>query len=51
MIPMSNLVSFYVQNELATGTCASLVSGKGHRSLIANLSAANTFKASHLDDG
>jgi len=41
--------SFFVQSELPTGTCAALVSGQGHRSLVANLAAANTYKASHLD--
>ena len=34
---------FYAQKELPTGTCASLVSGRGHRSLVANLSAANAY--------
>jgi adenosine kinase len=39
----------YMKNpETPTGTCAVLVNG-GERSLIANLSAANTFKVSHLD--
>jgi adenosine kinase len=41
--------SFFVQSDLPTGTCAALVSGQGHRSLVANLAAANTYKASHLD--
>lgn len=40
---------FYTQSELPTGTCASLVSGKGARSLVANLAAANTYKSAHLD--
>ena len=42
---------FYVQNEEPTGTCAALISGPGHRSLIANLAAANTYKKAHLDKG
>jgi len=42
---------FYVQDEAPTGTCAVLVSGPGHRSLIANLAAANTYKKTHLDQG
>mmetsp|Transcript_53260 Transcript_53260/g.121400 ORF Transcript_53260/g.121400 Transcript_53260/m.121400 type:complete len:346 (+) Transcript_53260:50-1087(+) len=32
-----------------TGTCAVLVTADGERSLIANLAAANSFKASHLE--
>lgn len=42
---------FYVQNTEPTGTCAALVSGPGHRSLVANLAAANTYKKSHLEKG
>lgn len=39
----------YMKNaEVPTGTCAVLVN-EGERSLIANLSAANTFKVTHLD--
>jgi adenosine kinase len=34
--------------DTPTGTCAVLVNG-GERSLVANLAAANTFKASHLE--
>lgn len=34
--------------DVPTGTCAVLVHG-GERSLVANLAAANTFSASHLD--
>ncbi len=34
--------------DAATGTCAVLVNG-GERSLVANLAAANTFTASHLE--
>jgi len=41
--------AFHVQEEQPTGTCAALVSGKGARSLVANLAAANTFKKAHLD--
>jgi len=40
---------FYTQSEQPTGTCAALVSGNGHRSLVANLAAANTYKLAHLD--
>ena len=42
---------FYTQSEQPTGTCAALVSGNGHRSLVANLAAANTYKLAHLDQG
>ena len=42
---------FYTQTEQPTGTCAALVSGNGHRSLVANLAAANTYKLAHLDQG
>ena len=39
----------YMKNpNVATGTCAVLIN-KQERSLIANLSAANTFNVSHLD--
>jgi len=41
---------FFSQSDLPTGTCASLISGKGHRSLIANLAAANTYKSDHLNN-
>jgi adenosine kinase len=34
--------------DVPTGTCAVLVNG-GERSLVANLAAANTFSASHLE--
>lgn len=34
--------------SVATGTCAVLING-GERSLVANLAAANTFTAAHLD--
>lgn len=37
-----------VNDELATGTCAVLVTGQ-QRSLVANLSAANHFKRTHFD--
>ena len=40
----------YMENaEVPTGSCAVLINGK-NRSLVANLSAANTFKPSHIDD-
>ena len=42
---------FYIQNELPTGTCAALISGAGHRSLVANLAAANTYKKNFLEQG
>ena len=42
---------FYAQDELPTGTCAALISGPGHRSLVANLAAANTYKADFLNGG
>jgi len=36
--------------SVATGTCAVLVNGdKGHRSLVANLAAANNYKEEHFD--
>eukprot|EP00388_Colpodella_angusta_P007005 GDKJ01020162.1.p1 GENE.GDKJ01020162.1~~GDKJ01020162.1.p1 ORF type:complete len:349 (-),score=112.52 GDKJ01020162.1:104-1150(-) len=39
---------FYDESELPTGTCATLLTGH-NRSMVANLSAANTFNVSHLD--
>lgn len=42
-------VHYMLDEKAPTGTCAVLVCG-GERSLIANLAAANNFKASHLDD-
>jgi len=42
------LSHYMVDESAATGTCAVLVVG-GERSLIANLSAANNFKKSHLE--
>lgn len=41
-------VSYYKNPDVATGTCAVLLNEK-ERSLVANLSAANTFVESHLD--
>lgn len=41
-------VSYQKHPTIPTGTCAVLVHG-GERSLIANLSAANTFSLSHLE--
>jgi len=38
----------YMKDSEPTGTCAVLVNG-GERSLIANLSAANNFKPTHLE--
>lgn len=42
------LVHYQRNESVPTGTCAVLING-GERSLIANLAAANTFTASHLD--
>jgi adenosine kinase len=42
------LVHYQKNPDVPTGTCAVLVNG-GERSLVANLAAANTFTASHLD--
>jgi len=40
-----------VNTKNPTGTCAVLVTGEGkHRSLVANLAAANDFTKSHLDN-
>jgi len=39
----------YMVTDQPTGTCAVLVTPDGERSLIANLAAANHFKASHLE--
>lgn len=41
-------VLYQKNKEVATGTCAVLVNG-GERSLVANIAAANTFTASHLE--
>jgi adenosine kinase len=41
-------VLYQKHSEVPTGTCAVLVHG-GERSLVANLAAANTFTATHLD--
>jgi len=41
-------VSYQKSTTVPTGTCAVLING-GERSLVANLAAANTFSASHLD--
>lgn len=40
-------VQYYVNPEVPTGCCAVLINGK-NRSLVANLSAANTYKEEHL---
>lgn len=39
----------YMTTDQPTGTCAVLVTPDGERSLIANLAAANHFKAEHLE--
>ena len=41
-------VQYMVTEDAPTGTCAVLVTEDGERSLIANLAAANLFKADHL---
>lgn len=38
-----------VNSENSTGTCAVVVTGH-HRSLVANLAAANHFKRTHFDN-
>lgn len=42
-------VQYYVNEDVPTGTCAVLITGK-NRSLVANLSAANTYPHAHLQD-
>ncbi|CAN8072471.1 unnamed protein product [Agarophyton chilense] len=42
-------VRYFVNPEVPTGTCAVVITGN-NRSLVANLSAANTYKADHLKD-
>uniref|UniRef100_A0A7S2DK21 Adenosine kinase n=1 Tax=Octactis speculum TaxID=3111310 RepID=A0A7S2DK21_9STRA len=42
-------VQYLVDDKQATGTCAVLITGE-HRSLIANLAAANHFKPEHLEN-
>lgn len=42
-------VQYFVNPETPTGTCAVVITGK-NRSLVANLSAANTYKQDHLDN-
>lgn len=42
-------VQYQSNPELATGTCGVLITGK-NRSLVANLSAANTYKIDHLKE-
>ncbi|XP_015778778.1 PREDICTED: adenosine kinase-like [Acropora digitifera] len=41
-------VNYLIHDEESTGTCAVCITGK-HRSLVANLAAANCYKKSHLD--
>jgi len=43
-------VQYMTVPDLPTGTCAVLVTADGERSLIANLAAANSFKATHLEE-
>lgn len=40
-------VQYQVNPDVATGTCGVLITGN-HRSLVANLAAANTYKVDHL---
>jgi adenosine kinase len=42
-------VNYMANPDLPTGTCAVLITGKS-RSLVANLSAANTYKVDHLKE-
>jgi adenosine kinase len=42
-------VAYQKNKTVPTGTCAVLING-GERSLVANLAAANTFTASHLEE-
>ncbi|CDF32837.1 probable adenosine kinase [Chondrus crispus] len=42
-------VHYFVNASLPTGTCAVVITGN-NRSLVANLSAANTYPKEHLDD-
>jgi len=50
-IRKSKIESYLVkQKALPTGTCASMVNCIGHRSLIANLAAAETYKTEFLND-
>lgn len=41
-------VHYLVDKDTSTGTCAVCVSKSGERSLVANLAAANNYKAEHL---
>mmetsp|Transcript_34825 Transcript_34825/g.85205 ORF Transcript_34825/g.85205 Transcript_34825/m.85205 type:complete len:350 (+) Transcript_34825:81-1130(+) len=44
-------VSYLHNPEVATGTCAVLITDSGkNRSLVANLAAANTYKVDHMKD-
>lgn len=50
-IQKSKIESYLVkQKALPTGTCASMVNCIGHRSLIANLAAAESYKTEFLND-
>lgn len=42
-------VQYYINPTMATGTCAVVITGN-NRSLVANLSAANTYKVDHLKE-
>ncbi|KAJ9054868.1 hypothetical protein DSO57_1009798 [Entomophthora muscae] len=39
---------YFIDESVPTGTCATIISGH-NRSLVANLSAANNYKISHLE--
>ncbi|KAF0696586.1 Aste57867_12655 [Aphanomyces stellatus] len=43
-------VHYMEHPDIATGTCAVCLNKDGERSLVANLSAANKFELTHLDD-
>lgn len=39
---------FYTSDDEPTGTCASLISGRGNRSLVTNLAAAKSYDKKHI---
>lgn len=42
-------VQYFINESIPTGTCAVLITGN-HRSLVANLAAANTYPLEHLQE-
>ena len=46
------VVEYMVDESTPTGTCAVLITGPNHefRSLVANISAANCYKETHLQE-